>query len=594
VTSTRSWGTCGLLLAGLCAIVLSLAGLPVSPSQAGPTLNYRFGFGKTAQPLESYDPALLAQLRAGMYLDWQTIVQPPRPNGIEYVQMLRVKQVKTDSRYDAPYRVPYTYTVWPAWEKLADCVRANPGALWLVGNEMDRVDWDAGHQDECLPEVYAGVYHEAYTRIKGWDPTAQVAIGGVCQVTPLRLEYLDRVLAAYRTRYGTRMPVDVWNVHAFVLREKRWHEGCPDCWGIDVPAGSSAAAGVLYDIRDSTNLEAFKEQIIAFRRWMRDHGERDKPFIVSEYGVLMPYWVEDEDGRAFTPERVRDFMYASFDYLQSATDPDLGCPADKDRLVQRWVWYSLDGDPEVFGGNLFDSTTRQMTTLGRYWAAYVNDPARMPAPQVNLFPVRAWAGSAADGMTLHALIGNSGSLPVAQSFAVRFEDEAGQTLGEVAVPGLRCCGDSVTVAVQWADAPPGEQRVRVRVDPAGQVAEPDRVDNELTVRVQVVDSPLPTPTPTATATRSTSSPTAVPTSPASTPTGVVPGLVRASPAPPEPPASTASSEASGASQTPALSPGASGEPWPAADWWLGGLLALVALGMGIFLHRREQRKGDPR
>ncbi len=551
-----------VLIINLCVLGMVLNGSSVP---ANPTLNYRFGFGKTARPLEGYDPALLAQLRAGMYLDWQTRVQSTRPNGIEYVQMLRVKQVKTDSRYDAPYQVPYTYTVWPTWEKLADCVCANPGALWLVGNEMDRVDWDAGHQDECLPEVYAEVYHEAYTRIKGWDPTAQVAIGGVCQVTPLRLEYLDRVLAAYRARYGVRMPVDVWNVHAFVLREKRWREGCSDCWGIDVPAGSSAAAGVLYDIRDSTNLAAFKEQIITFRRWMRDHGERDKPFIVSEYGVLMPYWVEDEDGRAFTPERVRDFMYGSFDYLQSATDPELGCPADKDRLVQRWVWYSLDGDPEVFGGNLFDSTTRQMTTLGQYWAAYVNDPARMPAPQVNLFPVRAWSEPAeAAAVTLRALIGNSGSLPLAQGFAVRFESEAGQTLGEVAVPGLRCCGDSVTVAVRWVASPPGEQRVRVRVDPAGQIAEPDRADNELTVRVQVADSTTPTPSPP-----------------------MIPGPTGA------PPAAPGTTPASEANQTPVSIPATS---WPNADCGLGGLVVgfILALAMSIIVVHRGQRKGDQR
>jgi len=53
----------------------------------------------------------------------------------------------------------------------------------------------------------------------------------------------------------------------------------------------------------------------------------EENLIVSEYGVLMPEWVADEDDRTFTPERVRDFMYGSFDYLQNATDPDLGHPA---------------------------------------------------------------------------------------------------------------------------------------------------------------------------------------------------------------------------------------------------------------------------
>ena len=47
-----------------------------------------------------------------------------------------------------------------------------------------------------------------------------MAIGGVSQVTPLRLDYLERVLAAYEKQYGQPMPVDVWNVHTFILREQ--------------------------------------------------------------------------------------------------------------------------------------------------------------------------------------------------------------------------------------------------------------------------------------------------------------------------------------------------------------------------------------
>jgi hypothetical protein len=525
-----------ILFAGLCVIVLVFAGQPGSSMQANPSLNYRFGFGVSRNPIESYDPAQLAQLRAGMYIRWETVASPARPSGMECVQVVRVHQRKTGPSYDAPYAVPYTYVVRPTWEELRGHVMASPGTLWLIGNEMERVDWPTGRQDECLPEVYAEVYHEAYTRIKGWDPTAQVAVGGVCQVSPLRLEYLDRVLAAYRDRYGTKMPTDVWNVHAFVLREKRLYDGCPDCWGVDVPAGSSATAGLLYDIRDSDNLAAFKQQITTFRRWMRDHGERDKPLVISEYGVLMPTWVEDEDGQTFTPERVRDFMYGSFDYLQNATDPALGCPADKNRLVQRWIWFSLDADPEVFGGNLFDLTTQQMSPLGRHWAAYVNDPTRMPEPHVNLYPVRAWTHAASDEkladaaatahvtMTLQVLIGNSGSLPLLRNFVVRAENEAGQSLGEVAVPGLSCCGGSVTVSITWRNVPPGEHRVRIRVDPANKVAESDLADNELILTVRVAGRTTPTASPSVVP--STPTRTVAPTVPGDTPT---PAPVRSSP-----------------------------------------------------------------
>ena len=98
-----------------------------------------------------------------------------------------------------------------------------PGRTWLIGNEPD-VRW----QDNVKAEDYAVAYHNAYTAIKGADITTEVAIGGISQVTPIRLRYLDQIWAAYQTKYGEAMPVDVWNIHAFVLREK-WVIGVSAC-----------------------------------------------------------------------------------------------------------------------------------------------------------------------------------------------------------------------------------------------------------------------------------------------------------------------------------------------------------------------------
>ncbi len=67
---------------------------------------------------------------------------------------------------------------------------------WLIGNEMDRVDFGSDYcsrQDEILPELYAQAYHEIYYAIKSADQTAQVAIGGMAEFTPLRSQYLERV-----------------------------------------------------------------------------------------------------------------------------------------------------------------------------------------------------------------------------------------------------------------------------------------------------------------------------------------------------------------------------------------------------------------
>lgn len=127
---------------------------------------------------------------------------------------------------------------------------------------------------------------------------------------------------------------------------------------------------MLYEIQDNDNIQIFQQQIFAFRQWMADHGERDKPLIVSEYGILMP------DIYGFDHDRVRDFMYATFDFFLTATDDELGYPADGNRLVQAWAWYSLDDqmyDPQTgerFNGNLFDPETRDITPFGLDYRAY--------------------------------------------------------------------------------------------------------------------------------------------------------------------------------------------------------------------------------
>jgi hypothetical protein len=243
----------------------------------------------------------------------------------------------------------------PGTDALAAIASANPGSLWLVGNEPD-VKW----QDNVEPAPYARLYHEAYVAIKTADPTAQVSIGGVAQPTPLRLRYLDQVLAAYKEQFGAGMPVDVWNVHNFILREER------GSWGVDIPPGMPDEWGTLYEIEDSDSLEIFQQQIVDFRQWMARHGYQDRPLIVSEYGILMP------EDYGFPPEKVVAFLRGTFDFFLTATDSALGYPDDAYRLVQRWCWYSLDAPEHLYPtGNLFDPLTGQMTAVGAGWVEYV-------------------------------------------------------------------------------------------------------------------------------------------------------------------------------------------------------------------------------
>ncbi len=316
------------------------------------------------------------KLSAGWYLDFGVRSAPPRPLGMEHVQVIRIHQLTTcwpqrmRDRVKCPYVNPYDYVITSPSsltgnkaESKAEIVRlasANPGTLWFIGNEMDRRDFDGGGQDEMLPEYYAVVYRELYNLIKTADPTAKIAIGGIIQATPARMDYLDRVWRRYTTLYGTPMPVDVWNVHNFIFKER-----CND-FGADMPPGNDYCEGTLYADSDHNNMVIFRHQIQVFRQWMKDHNQQQKPLIVSEYGIV--YRHADMNNLNL----VRSFMLSTFDYFMNTKDCALGYFEDQCRLVQRWAWYSLDDNGPSFNdyAYLINPSTGVLTPLGQAFAEY--------------------------------------------------------------------------------------------------------------------------------------------------------------------------------------------------------------------------------
>jgi hypothetical protein len=428
--------------------------------------NCRFGAGQVRQSVMSYS---VPSLNLGWYLNWGTSASPPTLGGMEYVQTLRV----SNGGYS------------PSGAALAERIAANPGALWLIGNEPDCI-----YQDNVLPQVYAQVYRDAYTFIKGLDPTAHVAVGGIVQPTPLRMQYLDTVLDTYASLYGEPLPTDAWNIHTFILREASCAPESPykdSCWGAEIPPGISVYHGMLYTLDDIDRQDVFQQRIVQFRQWMKERGYRDKPLIITEYGTLLPYYdpdslYYDSQGHPFDEARTWDFMRGTFDFLRAASDPSVGYPADENRLVQRWLWYSLDDTS--YGGALFDPFTTATLTLGTNLGAYTS----ALAPGVDLLAVDVrqvgpvpYSPTSAATLTLQARVSNVGNVAIAQPVVVRFLDGEGYQIGadqviSGTVPG---CAEVRWATVVWPNVAPGAHAVHVVVDPIGAIGEGNEANNEV-------------------------------------------------------------------------------------------------------------------
>ncbi len=314
-----------------------------------PSPDLRFGFNLDLANSDIITNYATSQLNAHWYLDYTYHQTTTVPTGMSYAQMIRAHTWKSGN---------YTQSVVSA-------VKANPGALWILGNEPDRYG-----QDGLTPQEFATFYHDLYRLLRQSDASAKIAVGAVVQGTPLRLRYLSMVLDAYRTQYANELPTDSWTVHGFILRECN----SAGCWGASIPPGLDAFAdeGKIYAQTDHGSLAIFKQQLIDFRRWMANHGYRETPLILTEYGILFPPQLP---GYAY--KDVSTFMKGSFDFLVNTTDSQLGYPADDNRLVQAWSWFSLNV-PEYniqtkqgFNGNLFDPKTKQITALGVDYANYV-------------------------------------------------------------------------------------------------------------------------------------------------------------------------------------------------------------------------------
>jgi hypothetical protein len=467
--------------------------------------NCRFGVAARSSQFEHID--VVSKLNAGWYLDfWADMPEPP--DGLTYAPMVRIDQDRGGS---TDCGRPWDYSFDPPLTDsgIGRRVDAMPGAQWLIGNEPERVG-----QDGVCPGDYARAYHEAYEYIKGRDPTAQVFAGGVVEPTPMRLAYLDMVLDAYEDYYGEPMPVDGWSAHLYVLSETSNDDA-------HIALGTDPDLGVPYspvcDREESwchaehDDLDLLGGLVVGMREWMRDRGYRDRPLLITEFGILKPYHLGpgatcskttcsgtgdgcfcDEEGEAFHPQRVADFAIGVLDLLRTATDPDLGHPADGNRLVQQWVWFHLaTRNPHDLGhpSNLADPDATgsdgqwRLTTVGQAWRDYVREIP--PEPNLFVADVPTATGSASCGtcasiVTLQVLLANNGNVPPGGPVSVTFyADEAlTQPIGTAVVAApAGCVRKVVGAAVVWDGVCAGTSSFWIQITTEGGPAERTLEDN---------------------------------------------------------------------------------------------------------------------
>ncbi len=503
--------------------------------------NCRYGVGYVPDFSDSL--GWVPTLDAGWYINFSAQTWGQQVNSASFAPVVRLRQDRGPNgerlptfKFNPPLSYQYRDANGVLQKGLGSLISENPGHYWIVGNEVD-VNNDV--QDNMMPEVYARAYHEAYNFIKKADPTAKVANAGLSMITPGRLQYLSIVWDTYQATFGQPMPVDIWNMHLYILEERApgnlldYGDGkialgtdpalakltsfgdpqyCPALGAEDIPANDPRADVYCRSEHDSVRI--FREQIYGMRQWMKDRGQQNKPLLISEYSLLYPYldgqtggtceFLQDEHQQCFYPERVTEFLRDTVKFMEETKDSNLGYPADENRLVQQWLWYSIVTEPEWSGGS-------SNLIVRQYEGFTPGDPAAL-TPMGLAFQQEATArvgqsnlvgGVARDITTfirqpastasavLTASFRNGGTRSIVDPVTITFYSDAGltQVIGAAqynpadkgAITGCTWDGrNSEHVSILWNNLPVGTHQYWARIDSANAVGETNEGDNVTT------------------------------------------------------------------------------------------------------------------
>jgi hypothetical protein len=386
-----------LSLAVLATLIATLLGNASSQTAlakpAGPlwqpplsTGDCRFGttYSLSASTPESINRYDLPLLGVGNYLNFQYQKPTSVPNYIQFVEVL-----------------PTSDVYFPGGlANLPVALAAHPGGTWIIGNEPE----DRG-QEHVTPEVYADRFYQYATMIRNIDSTAKIAFGPIVSPTPLRLMYLDfawtRLIQLAGDQTKASALIDIWAIHNFILNEQGdvngvsfWGMGIP--WGFytRVPPINWSSMQVIMPPEQTPemayNFTIFRDRMIAFRQFMKDRGQQNKPLWLTEYGQLFPPLTTPQENLITVPDlTTADFLKQTWDWMLDLAyaDPALGMTDDQNRLVQKWFWFSINHSRYQFGGTMVDPDTLQRTPIGDAWVNYVPPAGSIDIRQPDVYPL---------------------------------------------------------------------------------------------------------------------------------------------------------------------------------------------------------------
>ena len=299
-------------------------------------------------------------------------------------------------------------------------------------------------------------------------------------------------------RHHLRVNVGWWKNNAssnyFVRVDSLAAESTAGLPGGRLEDDSPLVATIIVSVDEYDDLDNLRDQLLLMRQWMANHGQRNKPLINTEFGIL----IGEEQG--FTYSRVREYMLGAFDLLASSPDAfnaALGMPDDGNRMMQQWFWFILNFD--YFNGSriytgLADPVTGAVRPLGNDFATYVTrlraEYRDLKTTYLAASPAYALFTGQPSLVTIQGQVRNLGTLSTSP-FQIKLS-EGTADLNTWQAPGLSAQhgnNNSFELNYQWSVMFAGNKSLTLTADSSNHVIEPCDSNNVMVALLAPPQSP---------------------------------------------------------------------------------------------------------